>query len=394
MIPTTLPARPVPSAAAGEAERHWNGGLAHARAGRWKEAEKAYARAVRVAPRESLYWVNLAQARRRLGDLEGAAQAVDEALRAAPGDALAAQLRVAIGMERHRYGDAVEAAQALAGRPDATASHWYELGEALYRAGRHPEAVSALLQALVRRPDGFEAYVTLCNAFDRLAMHAEAVECLRTAVALRPGWGPALAGIVYHALYACDWSRLDADLAALRGLLDGPGPYEIGPFMFLSFGADPATQRRVFGDHGRLHFGAVPALPPVAPAALPPRGRLRIGYLSADFQQHATALLLAQVLELHDRERVEVRLYSTGADDGSPMRARLRAAGDAFVDLVGVGDAEAAQRIRDDGVELLVDLKGYTLNARTGIVARRPAPVQAAWLGFPGTMGTDVVDYA
>jgi protein O-GlcNAc transferase len=105
-------------------------------------------------------------------------------------------------------------------------------------------------------------------------------------------------------------------------------------------------------------------------------------------------MLIAQVLELHDRRRVEVRLYSYGAGDASPMRRRIESAGDAFVELAGLSDREAAQRIRDDGVEVLVDLKGYTLNARTAILAMRPAPVQVAYLGFPGTMGADFIDYA
>jgi predicted O-linked N-acetylglucosamine transferase (SPINDLY family) len=163
--------------------------------------------------------------------------------------------------------------------------------------------------------------------------------------------------------------------------------------MFLSCGADAATQLRVFGDYTRMLCANLPRLPVVEPTSRLAGRRLRVGYLSNDFHQHATAMLVAQVFELHDRERFEVRLYSYGASDGSPMRARLEQAGDAFVDITGLSDLEAARLIRDDRIDLLVDLKGHTLNARTAIMAMRPAPVQVAYLGFPGTMGADFIDY-
>ena len=395
-MPSTIsPPRPAPPAPVrAEAERHWRSGVEHARAGRWKEAEKAHARATRVAPGEPLYWINLGQARRRLGDLEGAIAAADRALEADPKSTLAAQLRLAARMERHRWSDAVEDAERVVRHPDATPGSWLEYALALDRAGRPRDAVSAALQALTRKPDLFEAYVVLCNAFDPLGLHVEAVECLRTAVALRPGWGQGLGGIVYHSLHACDWPRLDEDLDALRALLAQPGPHDFGPFMFLSFGADAATQKRVFAEHAQRQHGHVRPLPaPVPPRGAPP-ARVRIGYLSNDFHAHATATLLVQVLERHDRTKVEVRAYSYSVDDGSPLRRRIEAAFDAFVDVSGLSDAEAAQRIRDDGVEILVDLKGYTRHARTAIVAMRPAPVQVEWVGFPGTTGAAFVDYA
>jgi predicted O-linked N-acetylglucosamine transferase (SPINDLY family) len=389
------PSRPaVPAALRPEAERHWRAGVEHARAGRWKEAEKAHARAVRVAPGEPVYWVNLAQARRKLGDLAGVIEAADGALAADPQFVLARQMRVAARMERHRYEELLEDAELVARRPGAGYESWLDYGVALERSNRHVASIGALMSALSCKPDGFDAYITLCNAFDRLRLHAEAVESLRTAVALKPGWAAGLVGIVHHALHSCDWRRLDEDMGVLAARLAEPEPLDISPFMFLSVGTDAATQRRVFTEHARLRYGAVAPLPAPAPRRVPPTARVRVGYLSNDFHTHATALLLVQALELHDRERIEVRLYSYGLDDGTPMRRRLEAAGDAFVDIAGLSEQEAAQRIRDDEVEVLVDLKGYTLNARTSIMAMRPAPVQVAWLGFPGTSGASFIDYA
>jgi predicted O-linked N-acetylglucosamine transferase (SPINDLY family) len=393
MLPTTL--RPTPAAlGTPDGERHWRGGLEHARAGRWKDAERAYARAVRAAPLEPLFWVNLGQARRKLGDLEGASVAADEAVRVAPGNPLGMQLRLEMRLERHRFGDALEDAERIARSPGAGAPEWTDYSVALYHVERYAESASALLHALSRGPDFFAAHVLLCNVFDRLGLNAEAVECLRTAIALRPGWGSGLGGIVYHSLAACNWSQLDADLAALRDVLADPGELEFGPFMFLSCGADAATQLRVASDYTRMLCGNIPRFAAVTPASRPAGRRLRLGYLSNDYHQHATAMLVAQVFELHDRGRFEVRLYSYGLSDNSPMRARLERAGDAFVDIAALSDLEAARLIRNDGIDVLIDLKGHTLNARTAIMAMRPAPVQVAYLGFPGTMGADFIDYA
>ncbi len=123
------------------------------------------------------------------------------------------------------------------------------------------------------------------------------------------------------------------------------------------------------------------------------RDVLRIGYLSSDFQDHATAHLMLGLFGAHDRTKVSVHAYSCGDDDGSAYRARVVDDCDAFVDLAGVDTIAAARRIHDDGIDILVDLKGYTRRHRLDIAALRPATVQVAWLGFPGTSGADFFDY-
>jgi predicted O-linked N-acetylglucosamine transferase (SPINDLY family) len=129
---------------------------------------------------------------------------------------------------------------------------------------------------------------------------------------------------------------------------------------------------------------------PRAPAAA---SKLRVGYLSADFHGHATAWLIAEMIEKHDRSRYSVYGYSLGPDDQSPTRRRLVNAFDRFVDLRSVSFLQAAQWIAADDVQILVDLKGYTRESRTEILALRPAPVQVNYLGFPGTMGAPFMDY-
>jgi predicted O-linked N-acetylglucosamine transferase (SPINDLY family) len=121
--------------------------------------------------------------------------------------------------------------------------------------------------------------------------------------------------------------------------------------------------------------------------------QITIGYLSADFYEHATAHLISQLLELHDRHRFRIIAYSYGPDDCSPARARLVQAFERFVDIRDESFVQSADRIRKDGVQILVDLKGYTGDARPMILALRPAPIQVSYLGYPATMGTTAIDY-
>lgn len=118
-----------------------------------------------------------------------------------------------------------------------------------------------------------------------------------------------------------------------------------------------------------------------------PDPRIRLGYLSSDFQQHATALLMVEMLEAHDRDRFQLFAYSYGADNGQGMRQRLQARFDQFTDITGMDDLTAARTIHADGIDILIDLKGYTAGTRTALLTYRPAPVQVSFLGYPGTLG-------
>jgi predicted O-linked N-acetylglucosamine transferase (SPINDLY family) len=185
-----------------------------------------------------------------------------------------------------------------------------------------------------------------------------------------------------------DWH----DLKALRTLFhDGVAARTplLSPFVLLS---QPSSR------HEQLRCASAwtAALAPAASDPSPPElhaDRLRIGYLSGDFHTHATAYLAAGLFEAHDRSRFEVVAYSTGPDDRSPMRERLVRGFDRFVDAAGWPARRLAQTIRGDGIDILVDLKGHTEGAAPAVLALRPAPIQAHYLGYPGTLGGDLVDY-
>ena len=154
---------------------------------------------------------------------------------------------------------------------------------------------------------------------------------------------------------------------------------------------DPAEHLRVASSCTRFTTHRIKPFPARPRRPLGPR--LRLGFLSSDFHMHATAVLMAEVFEKLDRERFEITLYSHGPEDGSPMRARLRRTADHFEQVEALSDLEVAQRIRASEIDVLVEMKGHTLNTRIAILAHRPAPVQVSYLGFPGTTGADFIDY-
>ncbi len=122
-------------------------------------------------------------------------------------------------------------------------------------------------------------------------------------------------------------------------------------------------------------------------------GRIKVGYLSGDLCMHAVGLLTAELYELHDRSRFEVHAFCWSKQDGTPLQARLRAAMDHYTPLHALSDAEAAQRIAEAGIDVLVDLQGLTNGARPGILAHRPAPIQVSYLGLPATSALPGVDW-
>lgn len=289
-----------------------------------------------------------------------------------------------------RYRDAIARAQAALRLQPAMVEALNALGLALVEAGREGEGASALARAVALRPDHPELWNNLGSAWGVAGRIPEAVTALRRALTLQPGHGKALSSLARYARQIADW-RDDDDIDRALAAAIARGEAAIDPLVAVARRADPAEHAACAAAWTAARYPARAARPAVRPVTA--GEQLTIGYLSSDLHLHATALLAARVFELHDRARFRIRAYSAGPDDGSAMRRRLVAAFDDFTEIGGLGDQAAAERMRADGVDILVDLKGHTRGSRFGILAHRPAPLQVAWLGFPGTCGAPYVDY-
>ena len=373
----------------------WTEGLAQANRGQWVGAARAFRRATRSAPEDELYWINLANARRRAGDPLRAVAAARRCLALNPVQPLALRI-LGDGLgTMHRYEEAVEAYACLEAsgvlEPEAMVQH----GAMLQALRRHPEAIDRLMRAAAIQPQMMQAHALMATSFRDMALQKEAIECLKTVLALDPGNLQALSHLNYERRHVCDWASLADDVRQLETILSTApeGLARVATvFAMLSLPIDPLLLKAAARGEALSMTVGVTEMPPVQPA-----DRLgcrpRLGLLSYDFHEHPVSQLLVDTFEKLDREAFELVLYSSGPDDGSALRQRLIEAACSFVDIRGMSDARAAQRIRDDGIDVLVDLQGHTRGHRLGVFARRPAPLQVAFLGFAGTTGAPYIDY-
>jgi predicted O-linked N-acetylglucosamine transferase (SPINDLY family) len=287
--------------------------------------------------------------------------------------------------------------RALALDPADRAARLHDLGVVLARRHALEEAAGCFGEAVGLDPQLLEAHLHLGNVELLRGRIPRAVAAYRQVLALAPGHEAALAELAYHLRDMADWNGLAVIDAGLErctraALAAGRRPHEM-PFASLLRTADPALQRdiaRAWAE--RIAASAGPPLPP-APAESTPSTPLRLGYLTGELRDHPTTHLLRHLLPRHDRARVEVTVYAYGQRDDSIYSAMAMAAAEHLVDIDALTPAEAARRIRADGIQVLIDLTGYIRLNRLGIGALRPAPVQAAWLGYPGTLGAAWLDY-
>jgi predicted O-linked N-acetylglucosamine transferase (SPINDLY family) len=383
------------SANAHRAEAHRQAGVLEQRARRWHTAAREFERATDLAPDDWLMWVNLARSRMELGQHLGALEAAERSFTLNDANPVACRIAAELQLQMSRPADALRTLRALS--EDAPRDHDYysALGNALFQTREPQAAVEIYFKALALKIDSAIVHYRLGLCFMDMAMDLEAAECFRTAISLDDGSTTALALslLVQTNRQACHWTELEADTRALLAAVDRDDPETarlLLPFALISIESTPQQQRRL-GER-RVDGMARHIVPLPAPGPRRP-GRIRVGYLSADFYQHATAVLMIELLERRDTARFETFLYSHSKDDDSEVSHRVRAACEHFVDVRGTGNCAVAKRIREDGIDILIDLKGHTRDSRMDLMAYRPAPVQAAYLGYPATTGAPFIDY-
>ncbi|TSE20201.1 UDP-glucose:protein N-beta-glucosyltransferase [Tepidimonas alkaliphilus] len=414
---------------------HNNLGNAQHKLGRFADALRSLERALALAPASHRAQVlnNLGNALQGLGRYAEAIQRYQEALELAPQHAeCMANLAKAL-LQSHRAAEALQwAERAAALAPDRPAPHIAK-GWALFNLGQPSEAALAVGQWLAQDDRHAEAQFLrgLCaGALERMDLAYPALERAYALDPALPGLVEALAhaaaragrheraselaaqlrvdgragraGAWIGALAAqqmtLDWADYDEVRQQARAALPAVSGGMVNPFMVLHVWDDGALQREVAQRYAQAHglTHVVPANEAFKPAAQPSQRSIRVAYLSADFRQHPTAMLACPVWEAHDRCRFEwIGVYmgpplQEGAD---PWHERARAAFDRFEVIIGLSDEEAVQRLRALEIDIAVDLMGYTRYARPGVLAARVAPVQAAWLGYPGTTGMPAIDY-
>lgn len=366
--------------------------VALANAGRIAESVPLFARAVKAHPKDAALRFNLANALRLSGMGKAAAQEYETCLKLAR-DFLDARMNLALLYNELGCPEkAIEHAKAILARQPLHAAAILTLCIAA-KQSQTIDALRPFLNGIIEpllaaippaAPDARErhhfAVACVCEVLDRAA---DAASHFLQATSLPQGLSMGLR----FRNQMCDWSEFDR-LAWDLNAQSVAQPGHVTPLAFLAISDDPAA-------HLRVARATVARLPPSVPLPAQPREqgrRLRIGYLSGDFRDHAVGYLTAATLACHDRDGFDIVLYSNGPDDGSEWRQHFTRIG-RLTDLRRMSDQDAAQAIARDKVDVLVDMTGHTSMNRLPILARRPAKVVMSWLGYPGSLGMDAVDY-
>lgn len=362
-------------------------GLLHAQRGNFEDAEPLLKKAVRVDSGNPHVLFNYANALRALDKTDDALAWFAKVIALSPNFADAHLNRGAILLARKElHGAIAELDRAIAISPSSAA--FANRGSAFQKLGQLDEALESYQRAVALAPTNPQNHFVLSEVLAQMDRHDEAIGALEQTVVLNKAFPFALSKLVDSRRKRADWRSFEREQAGLDEAVKSG--VAVDPFIFLHASSSPALQltcaktfvAKVAPEQGT----AIPRTPS-------PVSRLRIGYMSADFRNHAIGHLMVGAIEEHDRERFAVSAISYGPDDRSTMRSRLEAAFERFEDVSHLADEDVVKLIRQLEVEVLVDLGGFTAGARPKILAHRPAPIQVNYLGFPGTMGASYVDY-
>ena len=369
-------------------EAHNNRGNALREAKRLDEALASFDTALRLKGDYAEAHMNRGITLYRLKRLEDALASYGKAVRLNPARAEAYNNRGNALLDLKRHDEALADFDKAIGIRPAYADAYVNRGNALRALDRREDAVASYDRAIALMPALAEAHNNRGGVLKTIKRLDEALDSYETALRLKPDYAMPLSEIVNLRAHLCDWTNMAERRATLSALaMNGEA---VPPFFMLNIADDPARQLACARTwtaerHGRAR--------PVDFGPRSPDARIRIGYFSADFHNHATMCLMGKMLELHDRSRFEIHAFSYGVNVEDRMRKRLLRTVDAFHDVGELDDGSVAELARSRGIDIAVDLKGHTENSRSGIFAYRAAPVQVNYLGYPGTMGADFMDY-
>ena len=399
-------------------------GFVYFQSARYDDAERLIDQATQLNPKSADAFFTRGCALQHLNRGDEALASFDKAISLKPGFAEALINRGGLLLAARRQVDALRSFDAALAANPAIAEAWNNRGNALSELGRHEEAILSYDRVLLLKPGILETMINRGTALIALGRFAEAISNYDEALQIAPGNPDALCGRAnalfeaknYRAaaddyaavlgldpnysyargnrafcqMHCCDWLSLDEDRAAIGvGLRDGGRI--VNPFQSLSLSRSCEDQLQCARIYVADKYPAQPR--PLWKGEPYAHDRIRVAYLSADFNEHAVSTLMAEVFERHDKSRFETVAVSFAPGETSAMRSRLARAFDRFIDVGNKNDVDVASLLHEMEIDIAVDLMGFTGECRPGIFAHRPAPVQVNYLGFPGTMGAGYMDY-
>lgn len=370
-------------------EAIYNRGTVLAELNRNKEALASYDRALQIMPAFAEAFNNRGSALAGLGRHEEALESFDRALELQPTFAEAHNNRGNAWRALRRNEEALESYDRAIKYKPRYADAFFNRGNALVGLKRNEEALESYDQALRIAPDLVRALCSRAEVLQEKKQYHAALESYGKAVSLRPDDAFVLGMLLSAKMKICSWDDEENKLNRLLKCLQQGG--KVSPLPVLAITSSPSLQRKAAETWTNDNHPAIYDLPRISKR--PRHDKIRVGYYSADFRDHAVARLVAELFECHNRNKFELFAFSFGPDSEDEIRQRVAAAFDKFIDVRDRSDKAVALLSREFEIDIAVDLTGFTQYNRAGIFAHGAAPLQVNYLGYPGTMGADYVDY-
>jgi predicted O-linked N-acetylglucosamine transferase (SPINDLY family) len=366
-----------------------NKGVALNNLNSYQESIDAYNEAIKLMPNYHEAWSNKSVPLTKLRRFPEAFEACDEALRLKPDYAEGWSNKGNTLNELKRYDAAITHYDKALSLDPEFAGAWSNKGMSLYELKRYDEAITHFDKALSLDPEFAVAWSNKGNTLNELKRYDEAIAHYDQALSLKNDIDWLYGALVKAKLQICCWSDLKSSVEILSKKIMADEKVT-SPFPLLALTDDAFLHKKSSQIYIQDKYPFNPVLGPILKR--PKNEKIRIGYFSADFKNHPVAFLIAELFELHDRSQFEIYGFSlvNAADE---MRERLKLAFDHFIEVGRKSDIEVAQLCRSLTIDIAIDLTGFTQDARTGIFAHRAAPLQVNYLGYPGTMGADYIDY-
>jgi len=366
-----------------------------------QESEECYNTALQLSPTHADSLNNLANIKREQGYIEEATRLYLKALEVFPEFAAAHSNLASILQQQGKLNEALlHYKEAIRIQP-AFADAYSNMGNTLKEMHDVQGALQCYTRAIQINPAFADAHSNLASVHKDSGNIPEAIQSYRTALKLKPDFPDAYCNLAHCLQIVCDWTdysgRMKKIVSIVADQLDKNRLPSVHPHHSMLYPLSHHFRKAIAGRHAQLCLEKIQVLhkPPYRFSSnVAPDGRLRIGYVSSDFGNHPTSHLMQSIPGVHNRARVEIFCYSLSPDDGTTFRQKVSREAEHFIDLSAIQcNGKAADRIYQDGIHVLVNMNGYTKGARNEIFALRPAPIQAMWLGYPGTSGASFMDY-
>jgi predicted O-linked N-acetylglucosamine transferase (SPINDLY family) len=320
---------------------------------------------------------------------DDALSAYDKVISLTPFFAEAFSNRANALIELRRFSEAFQACEQALALNGNLSEGWLVRGDVLRNLRRYDESLIAYNQALKLNIQLADAWSGQAKTLHALKRNEEAAKAYAHLLQINPDYNFAKGHMAYEKMQACDWNGL---AGLQQSICDDvhAGRKSAQPFGYQAFSYSAQDLKRCAQIFVQEEHPA--ASVPLCQHTRYDHRKVRVGYVSGEFRQQATSILITELFELHDKSRFELFAFDNGFDDNSELRQRINSAFDRIVDISRLGDAPALE-IKQNEIDILVNLNGFFGEARTGVFSYRPAPIQVNYLGFPGTMGADYIDY-